>query len=350
MSAIVELDVRVLRLTFREPVRYGLDWVSGRDVAIVRLTDEAGRVGLGEAFDVPHPDALATARSWALGRTPMELLVAGGPWVLGVLPHRLCGALEGAVVDLEARGSGVPLAQSLAGEQVAAEVPVNALLVVTGPDAGATDAARALVADGFGTIKLKVEGASDGTPGAWWAETITAIREVVGPDVRVRLDLNGALTPEAALPWLATLAELDLEYVEQPIAPDQGPAELARMRSAGVPIAADESVTDMGAALDLLEAGCDTLVVKPARVGGPLRAASIIEAATEAGVPVVVSTLIETGVGLATALHVAATVPGDRAHGLATGHLIEDDPVDGSPRVIHGRMRVTGPGLGVQVP
>ncbi len=350
MTAIVELDVRVLRLTFREPVRYGRDWVSGRDVAIVRLTDEAGRVGLGEAFDVPHPDALATARSWALGRTPMELLVAGGPWVLGVLPHRLCGALEGAVVDLDARGSGVPLAQSLAGEAVGAEVPVNALLVVTGPDAGAADAARALVADGFATLKLKVEGAIDGAPGAWWTEAVTAIREAVGPEVGIRLDLNAALTPEAALPWLATLVELHLEYVEQPIAAEQGPAELARMRTAGVPIAADESVTDMGAALDLLEAGCDTLVVKPARVGGPLRAASIIEAATEAGVPVVVSTLIETGVGLATALHVAATVPGEHAHGLATGHLIEDDPVAGSPRVVRGRMRVTGPGLGVELP
>lgn len=121
------------------------------------------------------------------------------------------------------------------------------------------------------------------------------------------------------------------------------------MRTAGVDIAADESVTDMGAALELLEAGCDALVVKPARVGGPVRAASIIEAATEAGVPVVVSTLIETGVGLATALHVAAIVPGDHAHGLATGHLIEHDPVEGSPGVVGGRMRLSGPGLGVRL-
>jgi len=348
MNAITELEVRALRLTFREPVRYGLDWVSGRDVAIVRLTDEEGHAGLGEAFDVPHPDALATARSWALGRSPMELLAAGGPWVLGVLPHRLCGAIEGAIADLDARASGVPLAQSLAGEPVSAEVPVNALLVVTGPDAGAA-AAGALVADGFATIKLKVEGAIDGSPAAWWTEAIAAIRARVGPEVRLRVDLNGGLTPDAALPWLATLVDLGLEYVEQPIAPEHGPAELARMRTAGVDIAADESVTDMGAALELLEAGCDALVVKPARVGGPVRAASIIEAATEAGVPVVVSTLIETGVGLATALHVAAIVPGDHAHGLATGHLIEHDPVEGSPGVVGGRMRLSGPGLGVRL-
>jgi L-alanine-DL-glutamate epimerase-like enolase superfamily enzyme len=82
-------------------------------------------------------------------------------------------------------------------------------------------------------------------------------------------------------------------------------------------------------------------------VGGPLRAAEIVEAAAEAGVPVVVSTLYETGVGLATALHVAAIAPGGRAHGLATGQLIANDPVAGAPVVTHGRMRVDGPGLGV---
>lgn len=347
MSAIVALDVRTFRLTFREPVRYGLDWVGGRDVAIVSLTDDEGRVGLGEAFDVPHPDALATARTWALGRTPMELLVAGGPWVLGVLPHRLSGAVEGAVVDLEARQSGVPLAQSLSGETTRSDVSVNAVLVIRGPDTGSAATATALVDDGFATLKLKVEGGGDGVPGDWWTDAIAGIRAAVGPDVRLRLDLNGGLSPDAAVAWLPSLADLALEYVEQPIAPEHGPDELARMRESGVPIAADESVTDLGAALELLESGCDALVVKPARVGGPLRAAAIVEAATEAGVPVVVSTLIETGVGIATALHVAASVPGEQAHGLATGDLIVDDPVEGAPSVVRGRMAVEGPGLGV---
>lgn len=349
MSAIVDVDVRQFRLTFREPVRFGLDWLSGRDIAIVRLTDEAGRVGLGESFEQPHPDAVATARTWALGRTPMELLVAGGPWVLGVLPHRLSGALECAVADLEARQSGVSLATSLAGEEVRQDVPVNALLVAAAPSTDATTDARALVAEGYSTLKLKLDGASDGSPGAWWADMVVRVREAVGPDVALRVDLNGALSPDAALAWLPTVAHLGLEYVEQPIAPDHGPSEFAGLRDAGVPIAADESVTDLATALDLVEAGCDALVVKPARVGGPLRAAEIVQAAAESDVAVVVSTLYETAVGVATALHVAATLPGDRAHGLATGQLIADDPVEGAPVVARGRMRVDGPGLGVSL-
>lgn len=351
MSVITGLDVRVFRLAFRQPVRFGLDWISGRDVGIVRLEDEAGRVGLGETVEQPHPDAVATARSWALGRTPMELLVAGGPWVLGVLPARLCGALDGAVVDLEARQSGISVARSLAGDEaVRDEVPVNALLVATAPGMDTAVAARQLVADGFTCIKLKLDGGSTGSPAGWWTEVVAGLRETVGPGVALRVDLNGSLSPEAALAWLTPLADLGLEYVEQPIAPEHGAEALAQLRAAGVPIAADESVTDIPAALDLLEAGCDTLVVKPARVGGPLRAAQIVQAANDAGVPVVVSTLHETGVGLATALHVAATAPGTRAHGLATGHLIVEDPVEGAPAVLRGRMRVDGPGLGLTLP
>ena len=164
VSFISDLEVRLVRLEFRQPVRYGLDWISGRDVAIVRLTDEAGRVGLGETFEQPHQDAVATARSWAIGRTPMELLVAGGPWVLGVLPHRLCGALEGAIADLEARQSDVSLARSLAGTEVTSDVPVNALLVATAPSPDVVGSARALVAEGFATVKLKLEGGADGVP------------------------------------------------------------------------------------------------------------------------------------------------------------------------------------------
>jgi L-alanine-DL-glutamate epimerase-like enolase superfamily enzyme len=350
MSIIIELDLRLLRLTFRAPVRYGLDWLSGRDVAIVRLTDDEGNVGLGEIFEQPHPDAVATARTWALGRTPMELLVAGGPWVLGLLPHRLCGAIEGAIADLDARQSGVSLARSLAGDEVATEVPVNALVVATAPGPDVAMHVRALVAEGFGTIKLKLEGATDGAPAAWWTGTIAGVRELVGPDVALRVDLNVALSPESALAWLPSIAPLGLEYVEQPIAAEHEPQELTGLRDAGVPIAADESVTDVAAALDLIDAGCDVLVVKPARVGGPLRAAEIVQAASEATVPVVVSTLYETGVGLATSLHVAALLPGDRAHGLATGQLIADDPVAGTPQVIRGRMRVDGPGIGVTLP
>jgi L-alanine-DL-glutamate epimerase-like enolase superfamily enzyme len=91
-------------------------------------------------------------------------------------------------------------------------------------------------------------------------------------------------------------------------------------------------------------------VVKPARVGGLRQAHAIIERATTASVPVTVSTLFETGVGLAGALHLAATAPGRQAHGLATAELLESDLLRTSLPITDGRMSVpAGPGLGVDL-
>jgi o-succinylbenzoate synthase len=347
MSVITTLEALVVRLEYREPVRVGQDRPVARDALIVRLVDEHGQVGLGEATELPHPDAVATAITWAVGRTPVELHDSGGPWALGLLPQRMCGAIDSAIADLAARQVGEPVARLLGGADARGDIRVNALLEVMGPQDASVAGARDLAAAGFDTLKLKLDGGASGSPEAWWADALVAIRETLGAATMLRLDLNGVLTPDAAAAWLPTLADLELEYVEQPIAPGHGPEALTALRDTGIAIASDESVTDLAAALDLIDAGCDVLVVKPGRVGGPLRAHAIVEAATEAGVPVTISTLHESGVGLAAALHLAAAVPGDRAHGLATGHLIANDPVEGVPNVDRGRMRVAGPGLGV---
>lgn len=107
----------------------------------------------------------------------------------------------------------------------------------------------------------------------------------------------------------------------------------------------------MGAARVLLDSGAvDALVVKPARVGGLRQAAAIIELATTASVPVTVSTLFETGVGLAGALHLAATAPGPQAHGLATADLLDSDLLVEPLPVSYGRMTVPeSTGLGIEL-
>jgi L-alanine-DL-glutamate epimerase-like enolase superfamily enzyme len=347
LSVISDIDLRVVRLSFPDPVRLGRDRIAARETIVVRVIDEHGLMGLGETMELPHPDAMATARSWAVARTPDELHASGGPWSLGVLPLRLCGALDSALTDLRARQAGIPAAVLMGGAEARSDVRANALLVVRGPGDEAAAGAARLVTEGFDTLKLKLDGAEEGIPEPWWLDALVAARDAAGASTAIRLDLNGALDPDAARAWLPTLADLELEYVEQPIAPAHGVDALVALRDAGPPIAADESVTDIGAALDLIEAGCDVLVVKPGRVGGPLRAHAITEAATEGGVPVTISTLHEAGVGLAAAIHLAATVPGDRAHGLATAHLATGDPVEGLPAVRRGRIAVPGPGLGV---
>ncbi len=181
-------------------------------------------------------------------------------------------------------------------------------------------------------------------------DSLWAVRERLGASVAIRLDLNGACAERAVVDWLVSLETLRLEYVEQPIGPALGVRAMARVRAV-IPmhVAVDESVTDEDAAGRLMDEGaCDVLVIKPARVGGPMTSVRIARAAAAAGVGVTVSTLYDSGVGLACALHVAATIPGDGAHGLSTAALFVSDLVGAGLPISGGRMSLPGrPGLGV---
>jgi L-alanine-DL-glutamate epimerase-like enolase superfamily enzyme len=256
--------------------------------------------------------------------------------------------VDAALLDLAARQADTTVARLLGADPGRTDVAVNGLLEATQDPAAGAAAAVGLVSQGYACLKVKLAGAQDGSPPGWWTTALDAIRAAVGDSIALRVDLNGALTVDAALRWVRRVAALDLDYVEQPVAPEVGGRAVAGLRSAGAPIAADESVTGPDAADRLLDDGAyDALVVKPGRVGGPLAAMAIVRAASLRGVPVTISTVYDTSVGLASALHVAAAVPGDGAHGLATASFLANDPGRGLPAIHRGRLEVVGPGLGV---
>ena len=221
-----------------------------------------------------------------------------------------------------------------------------------GTDAAA-EAARQSVESGFLTLKVKA-GAERETEVL--VERIRAIREAVGPDVRLRLDVNGAWDLATAEERLEAIARFDIEFAEQPVATDEIDALAELRRRVRVPIAADEAAESVRAVRDLLRAeAVDVLVIKPARVGGPLAVAEIAELAAERGVPVVISTLFETGIGIAASLATAAALPevvADRwpdalDHGLATAGLLDHDLLAESLIVADGRMHAPArPGSG----
>jgi O-succinylbenzoate synthase len=185
---------------------------------------------------------------------------------------------------------------------------------------------------------------------------VRAIRAAVGADVRLRLDVNGAWDLPTAEERLEAVARFGIEYVEQPLPADDGAGAAELRRRVEVPVAADEAAASLVAVRRLLaEGAADVLVVKPARVGGPLAVAEIAEAAAVRGVPVVLSTLFETGVGIASALVaaarlprvVAARFPAPLAHGLATAGLLEHDLLDEPLVIDSGHMHAPGgPGTG----
>jgi O-succinylbenzoate synthase len=179
---------------------------------------------------------------------------------------------------------------------------------------------------GCRTVKIKV--AEPGQRLADDLERVAAVRAILGPEGRIRIDANGAWTVDEAERAIHALAEYDLEYVEQPCASVPELAELReRVRYMGVPIAADESVRKAEDPLEVARAGAaDILVIKAQPLGGITAALRIVR---DAGLPVVVSSALDTSVGIAMGLHLAAAIPElDYDCGLATASLLAVDVTD----------------------
>ncbi|HTO52826.1 MAG TPA: mandelate racemase/muconate lactonizing enzyme family protein [Myxococcota bacterium] len=325
-----------------------------RHGALLALESEDGLVGYGEAtaaqgFGLESPEeSLAAIQALCEALMTHDSRPSGALFaVLDAQPLRAPAArfaVETALLDLLAQSRGIPLADLLGeGRAVRRSVPVNALLSATRPDAAAHEARRALER-GFSTLKLKV-GAD--RPAADCAR-LAAVRREVGDDAELRIDANGAWSVELAIEVLRELDSLELEVAEQPVAPDDVPG-LARVRAAVlVPIAADESASDFARAARVLESrAADSLVLKPAVLGGLRPAAMLAQRARAAGVRVWVTTSLDGAIARAAALALAAALPDPLpACGLATGDLLAEDLGDG-PEPKKGFLSLSeNPGLG----
>lgn len=357
--------LRALRcVPFALPLVHRLDTaalsMASRRGILLELESADGQVGLGEISPlIPPPgNALpALARELEhLGRAlvdePLEALTAAVERWPAATPRLDLGqrravsaGIDMAVADLEAQAAGVTVARRLTADP-ATEVPVNAMVHATGPETAAREAARA-VAAGFGTVKLKV--GSAGSPAAE-VRRVDAVRAALGPGPRLRLDANGAWSPEEAVAVIGALEHADIELVEQPV-PAADLAGLAFVRRrVGPAVAADEAITSVAAAEQVLaREAADVLIVKPMVVGGLGPARRIIDRARSAGCPVIVTTTVDSGVATAAAIHLAATLQAPLpACGLATAGMLLSTLVSGLPAVTRGIVSVpSGPGLGV---
>jgi len=190
--------------------------------------------------------------------------------------------------------------------------------------------------DGCRTAKVKVA-----EPGQVLGDDIArvrAVREAMGPEGRVRIDANGGWNLDEAEHALHALAEFDLEYAEQPCASVSELAELRRrIGYMGIPIAADESVRKADDPIAVARAGAaDLIVIKAQPLGGVARALSIV---AEAGLPAVVSSALDTSIGLAMGVALAAALPElDYDCGLGTASLFAADVAAPPLRPVRGLL------------
>lgn len=330
---------------------------------VLRLESDAGFVGLGEAnLDPSRPEGDAESIFEPLESLARDLVASSPDLYHEVLEVHATGddaeraahcALETALADAGGRASGTSLATLLA-DQFAGEasivhegVRVNATIARQRTEDAAHDALIA-VAAGFPCIKLKV-----GMEPSIEAEVarVETIRAVIGPDIKLRLDANGAWgTADNAIANIRALEAQDIELIEQPVpAADFAGLDLVRA-AVTTTIAADEAVVDFESAERAIQSA-DAVVLKPMRLGGSSVTRYLAQYAAASGLGVVITTNIDAGIGTAMALHVAASLLDDgRAHGLATAGLLEHDLLKTSLRLERGVLYLPpDAGLGVEL-
>lgn len=215
----------------------------------------------------------------------------------------LAAALELAVGDLPANGRTA--------------IPVNVTIPAVDPDI-----ARALVLEsGASTAKVKV-GNRDETP-ELEQRRVAAVRDALGPQGKIRIDVNGSWDINTAVNRLESLAVFDIQYVEQPVATVE---EMVALRSrTSIPIAADEVIRQSDEPMRVVDAGAaDVLILKVQPMGG---VSPVLDFARAASLPVVVSSALETSIGMYGGL-LAASLLEDLpfACGLGTVALCQGDP------------------------
>lgn len=271
-----------------------------------------------------------------------------------VVGHRMAkAALEAAVLDTQLRASNRSFVDFLGGMM---EQPGPlAVWVDCGVSVGISPDLDTLLAEvsvyvdaGYRRIKLKIK------PG-WDLEPVAAVRELLGPDALLQVDANTAY----GLADLDHLRELDtfgLVLIEQPFVEEDIATHVLLSRHIQTPVCLDESIVSAMVATDALARGATSVInVKPGRVGGYRESVLIHDLCRAQGVPVWCGGMLETGIGRAANVALAAlpgfTLPGDTS---ASDRYFAEDLVE-EPFVLgsgehRGQLRVpTGPGTGVSV-
>ncbi|MGH2675965.1 MAG: o-succinylbenzoate synthase [Actinomycetota bacterium] len=337
--AAVEL-VRV-SLPLKRPFTTSFGTSTGKDCVLARAIGADGAEGWGEctAMEAPRYSGEWNDGAWLVLRDHLiPAALAGRP--AGIRGHPMAAAaLEVALTDLDLRRKGVSLAEHLGG--VRDRVPCGVSLGMEDRLDDLLDQVRRFVDAGYRRVKLKIEPGRD-------VDVVRTVREAF-PDTPLSVDANAAYSEETA-GVLAGLDDFSLEYVEQPLPEDDLLGHIQLQRRLATPICLDETITSARMARAAIELGaCRVINVKLGRVGGLAESVRIHEVAREAGVPLWVGGMLETGVGRAANVALASlpgfTLPGDTS---GSDRYFERDITEPFAVERDGTMGVPdSPGLGV---
>lgn len=326
---------------------------------LVRMHTDEGICGLGEVSCTPRWSGEDQVTAAHFIRTILQPALAGeDPRDIERLTARMRAGLNGhpftraalemALWDILGKLAGLPVYRLLGG-QVRDSVPIKWSISGVEPARAAAIASWA-IEQGFDTMKVKV-----GIDPIQDVARVRAVREAVGPEVRLGIDANGAWAPAMAVTMIPRLEEFGVFFAEQPVPPGD-PEWLAEVRrQVKVPIVADESVYSPQDGLAIIKArAADAFSVyigKSAGIASARRIASLAEAAM---LGCTIGSNLELGVGTAAMIHLAMASPGITAEELPCdiiGPLYYTDDILQEPlRLVRGKaLPIDRPGLGVDL-
>jgi O-succinylbenzoate synthase len=323
----VEDDGHVSGVLIDDPAHETDIWVDDREQ---QMTDAPVRTSGGAAASI--------------GSVPLAASVA--PSLGFVAGHRMAkAALEVAMLDAELRAQGRSMAECFGAVRDWVDCGVSVGIAPTLEEL--LDEVTGYLEQGYRRIKLKIK------PG-WDLVPVGAVRELMGSDGLLQVDANTAYTADD-IPLLASLDAFGLLLIEQPFAEEDLATHVRLAEACETPVCLDESILDTATAIDAIERGATSIVnIKPGRMGGYLEALRVHDACRERDVPVWCGGMLETGVGRAANVALAAlpgfTLPGDTS---ASSRYFAEDltaPFELGEGEHRGQLRVPdAPGSGVTV-
>ena len=340
---LVALEVRRVVLPLATPFVTAAGTERERDVVVVRAIGAGGEEGWAECV---APTLPTYTGEWAAGAEAVlvevlaPLALAGGDLTAVKGNPMARSALDLAVLDAELRATGTSLATHLGATRD--RVPAGVAVGIAGSVAALVDEVAGHVDAGYRRVKLKIR------PG-WDIDPVAAVRERF-PDLDLQVDANGAYASQAdPASALAVLDTFGLLLVEQPLADDDLVGHAALAARITTPVCLDESITSVASTETALALGaCSVVNLKLGRVGGIDEAVRIHDLCLERGVGLWCGGMLETGLGRAANVALAAlpgfTLTGDLS---ASDRWYSTDLTE--PFVLDdGHLVVpTAPGLGV---
>lgn len=316
---IDRITLREIRLALKEPFRISSGVVQERRIMLLELHDASGATTWSEcvAGELPNYSSETIDTAWlAISQWVAPRVIGRDIAHPGELhevlerdfrEHRMAKAgVEMGCWGLAATLAGQPLARFIGGTRT--QIAAGISLGIQASPAALIEKAGAALAEGYHKVKIKIEPGKD-------VEWLRATRAALGSDAHLMADANNAYTLDDT-DRLATLDELDLMMIEQPLAHDDLVRHAELQRKLRTPICLDETITSLDRAQDMITLKSGRIInIKAGRVGGFAQSLAIHDLCESQGIPVWCGGMLESGIGRAYNVALASlpnfTLPGD---------------------------------------